>query len=75
MYQFIAFKHHSILVTTRQPFSGSPGLYAYAFVLSAVIVALLVIFTSMTAEPKYYKVSQMLTNFSAAKHFRSILQL
>lgn len=48
-----------ILVTTLQPFDGSPGLYAYALIFSAIIVALLAIFTSIDTQPKYYKVSAL----------------
>ncbi|KIH52220.1 hypothetical protein ANCDUO_17680, partial [Ancylostoma duodenale] len=39
----------------QAPFDGSPGLYAYALILSAVVVALLAIFTSIDTQPRYYK--------------------
>ncbi|KAJ1374155.1 putative sodium/calcium exchanger 7 [Parelaphostrongylus tenuis] len=42
-------------VTTVEPFNGSPALYAYALVLSLIMVVLLVFLTSMTAQPRYYK--------------------
>ncbi|RCN41529.1 Sodium/calcium exchanger protein [Ancylostoma caninum] len=45
----------AIQLTTLQPFDGSPGLYAYALILSAVVVALLAIFTSIDTQPRYYK--------------------
>ncbi|KAK5979464.1 Mitochondrial sodium/calcium exchanger protein [Trichostrongylus colubriformis] len=40
---------------TFQPFNGSPGLYAYALIFSAIIVVLISFFTSMGIEPRYYK--------------------
>ncbi|ETN80129.1 hypothetical protein NECAME_09401, partial [Necator americanus] len=48
-------KLQEIEVTTVEPFGGSPGLYAYALVLSAIIIALLAVFTSIHTQPKYYK--------------------
>ncbi|KAK6741853.1 hypothetical protein RB195_009618 [Necator americanus] len=45
----------SVQLTTVEPFGGSPGLYAYALVLSAIIIALLAVFTSIHTQPKYYK--------------------
>ncbi|CAJ0597871.1 unnamed protein product [Cylicocyclus nassatus] len=42
-------------MTTLQPFNGSPGLYAYALILSAIIIVLLAIFTSIDKQPRYYK--------------------
>ncbi|KAL6727804.1 hypothetical protein Aduo_009648 [Ancylostoma duodenale] len=45
----------AIQLTTLQPFDGSPGLYAYALILSVVVVALLAIFTSIDTQPRYYK--------------------
>uniref|UniRef100_A0A1I7XQS3 Na_Ca_ex domain-containing protein n=1 Tax=Heterorhabditis bacteriophora TaxID=37862 RepID=A0A1I7XQS3_HETBA len=59
-FQYFYFTHYSytnlvVLVISYQPFNGSPGLFVYAFVISAVIVMLLICFTSMSKEPKYYK--------------------
>ncbi|KHJ91679.1 Sodium/calcium exchanger protein [Oesophagostomum dentatum] len=45
----------AIQLLTTQPFDGSPGLYAYALVFSAIVIALLAFFTSVNRQPKYYK--------------------
>ncbi|GMR30668.1 hypothetical protein PMAYCL1PPCAC_00863, partial [Pristionchus mayeri] len=48
---------------TFVPIDGGPGLYAYAPVLSIVIIAFLVIFTSMNEEPRFYKIIYSLLGF------------
>ncbi|VDO58711.1 unnamed protein product [Haemonchus placei] len=45
----------AIQYLTFKPFDGSPGLYAYAFILSAIVIVLLSIFTSMGVKPRYYE--------------------
>ncbi|KJH41717.1 Sodium/calcium exchanger protein [Dictyocaulus viviparus] len=45
----------SIQMNLVEPFSSSPGLYVYALLVSLVFVGLLVFFTSMTTQPRYYK--------------------
>ncbi|XGW18695.1 hypothetical protein V3C99_002919 [Haemonchus contortus] len=45
----------AIQYLTFKPFDGSPGLYAYAFVISAIVIVLLSIFTSMGVKPRYYE--------------------
>ncbi|WKX99911.1 hypothetical protein Q1695_014632 [Nippostrongylus brasiliensis] len=44
----------AIQLSLWQPFDGSPGLYAYALPLSAVVIALLWFFTSFETQPRYY---------------------
>ncbi|CAO4370485.1 unnamed protein product [Caenorhabditis nigoni] len=50
-----AFLLFSLQFFLKSPFSGSPGLWLYGLAVSIVIAALLIFFTELGVQPKYYK--------------------
>uniref|UniRef100_A0A1I7UHF0 Na_Ca_ex domain-containing protein n=1 Tax=Caenorhabditis tropicalis TaxID=1561998 RepID=A0A1I7UHF0_9PELO len=50
-----AFLLFSLQFFLRAPFSGSPGLWLYGLAVSIVIALLLIFFTELGVQPKYYK--------------------
>ncbi|EGT33636.1 CBN-NCX-7 protein [Caenorhabditis brenneri] len=50
-----AFLLFSLEFFLKSPFSGSPGLWLYGLAVSVVIAVLLIFFTELGVQPKYYK--------------------
>ena len=50
----------AVQISAKSPFHGSPGLWIYGLLVSAVLSVLALIFTPLDREQKYYRVSNQL---------------